>query len=293
MKHLSLFSGIGGFDLAAEWMGWENIEQIEIDPFCIEVLKKNFPNVPKCTDIKDFNGSDYTGRVDIITGGFPCQPFSQAGKRKGKDDERHLWPEMLRVISTVKPTWVVAENVRGLLSIEQGVVFEQVCLDLENIGYEVQPVIIPAVAVNAPHRRDRVWFIAYSNENANRRRREQTREEKGLQRISGQALDTRLFGRTDQNVTNTKRTRHQGKINQKRSSARRDCWLEQWNRNWAEVATELCCLDDGLSVELGKFKRSKAGHRNEQIKAYGNAIVPQVAYQIFNSLPFLDKITYK
>ena len=107
-----------------------------------------------------FNGVE--GCIDILTGGFPCQPFSQAGKRRGTDDDRYLWPEMLRVIRLAKPRWVIAENVRGLLTMQNGMVFEQVCLDLENSGYEVQPFIIPAVAVNAPHRRDRIWFVAHA-----------------------------------------------------------------------------------------------------------------------------------
>ncbi len=165
MNHASLFSGIGGFDLAAEWMGWNNIFQVEIDEFCQKVLAKNFPNTKRYKDIKQFDGTPYSGIVDIITGGFPCQPFSVAGKRKGKEDDRFLWHEMLRIIRESKPTWVVAENVSGIITQGAGLVFEQVCSEMENEGYEVQPFIIPACAVNAPHRRDRTWFIAYSDSN--------------------------------------------------------------------------------------------------------------------------------
>lgn len=353
MHHLSLFSGIGGFDLAAEWMGWVNVAQVEKDPFCLKVLEKNFPNTKRYHDIKEFDGTDYAGRVDIITGGFPCQPFSQAGARRGTGDDRHLWPEMLRVISTIKPTWVIAENVRGLLSIEQGMVFEQVCLDLENIGYEVQPVIIPAVAVNAPHRRDRVWFIGYSHKNQLNRSKSRGVAEESRQtprigednNTAGQpsgadqllpsngqpdrheydATDTRHspergesqskwtsgeltrcdkkdasnsrcerqtfdeeqtagIEQRNQDAANSECTRHQRETHQERQSSRCDSRVEQWNRDWPEVAAELCGVDDGLPVELGEFKLSKAGHRNHQIKAYGNAIVPQVAFEIFRSL---------
>ena len=115
--------------------------------------------------VKEFDGKEYRGRIDIISGGFPCQPFSMAGKRKGTEDERYLWHEMLRAIQEIKPKFVIAENVFGITNIDGGMVFEQVCLDLEAEGYEVQPFIIPAAAKNAPHRRDRVWFVAYSSSN--------------------------------------------------------------------------------------------------------------------------------
>lgn len=226
MRHLDLFSGIGGFALAVEEI-WPESEHIfcDNDRYCQELLKLRFPNSKIYGDIKeiksiadaDWNGlqkprekqqtggnrqlfenkaerifkarfnsdsdsngfaggkkkidptkagkqalDEFEGRVDLFTGGFPCQPFSQAGKRRGTDDDRYLWPEMLRVIRLVKPRWVIAENVRGLLTMQNGMVFEQVCLDLENSGYEVQPFIIPAVAVNAPHRRDRIWFVAHA-----------------------------------------------------------------------------------------------------------------------------------
>ena len=170
MNHIDLFSGIGGFALAANWVGWDTIAFCEIDPFCQKVLKKHWPDVPIFDDIKTLTADEIKEKTGwdgseptIISGGFPCQPYSTAGKRKGNADDRVLWLEMFRVIREVKPAWVVAENVRGLLSIEGGMVFEQVCADLEGEGYEVQPFIIPACAVNAPHRRDRVWIIAHAN----------------------------------------------------------------------------------------------------------------------------------
>jgi DNA (cytosine-5)-methyltransferase 1 len=159
MRHGSLFSGIGGFDLAAEWMGWENVFHCEWMEFPRKVLDYYFPNADSHIDICKTDFKKYEGTIDIITGGFPCQPFSTAGKRKGTDDERYLWGEMLRAIQEIKPKFVIAENVFGITSIDNGLVFEQVCIDLENEGYEVQPFIIPAAAKNAPHRRYRVWFI--------------------------------------------------------------------------------------------------------------------------------------
>ena len=168
MKHGSLFSGIGGFDLAAEWMGWTNVFHCEWMEFPRKVLDYHFPNADSHIDICKTDFKKYANKIDILTGGFPCQPFSLAGKRKGTDDERYLWGEMLRAIQEIKPKFVIAENVFGITNIDGGLVFQQVCLDLEGEGYEVQPFIIPAAAKNAPHRRDRCWFIAYANGNDGR-----------------------------------------------------------------------------------------------------------------------------
>jgi DNA (cytosine-5)-methyltransferase 1 len=165
MRHGSLFSGIGGFDLASEWMGWENVFHCEWNPFGQKVLNYYWPNAITYHDIKKTDFTIHRGRIDIITGGFPCQPYSSAGKRLGKEDERHLWPEMLRAIREIQPTWVVGENVRGLTNWNGGLVFDEVQAELETQGYEVTPFLLPACAVNAPHRRDRIWFIAYSKIN--------------------------------------------------------------------------------------------------------------------------------
>lgn len=161
LRHGSLFSGIGGFDLAAQWMGWTNVFHCELDPFCKRVLQHYFPKAQSHEDIKKTDFSVYRGGIDILTGGFPCQPYSLAGKRLGKEDERHLWPDMLRAIREIRPVWVVAENVLGIISWNEGVVFEEVQSDLEAEGYYVQPYVLPAAGVDAPHRRDRVWFVAY------------------------------------------------------------------------------------------------------------------------------------
>lgn len=158
MNHASLFSGIGGFDLAAQWVGWANVFQVEIDGYCQQVLARHFPDTERYGDIKQFDGSKYRGAIDVLSGGFPCQPFSLIGKRRGTSDKRYLWPDMLRVIREVQPRYVVAENVLGIISLE----LEQVCSGLEREGYEVWPFIIPACSVGASHIRRRVWIVAYS-----------------------------------------------------------------------------------------------------------------------------------
>lgn len=190
MLHIDLFSGIGGFAYAIDQV-WNDVEHVFCDnePFAQQVINKHWPGSFIYDDIRkitadtinkrleggkqkqaerqprqsDRTGEDQESRPFILTGGFPCQPFSAAGLRKGTDDDRYLWPEMLRIIRLTKPQWIIAENVRGLLTLQGGVVFEQVCTDMEAEGYEVQPFIIPAVAVNAPHRRDRIWFVAYAS----------------------------------------------------------------------------------------------------------------------------------
>lgn len=161
-QHLDLFSGIGGFAIAANQAGWETVAFCENDPFCNHLLKFYWPNANFYTDIRKTDFRQYAGKIDIITGGFPCQPYSSAGKRMGKDDARHLWPEMLRAIREVKPRWVVGENVSGIVNWSKGLVFREVCADLEVEGYEVQVYNLPACAVDAPHIRERIWFVAYA-----------------------------------------------------------------------------------------------------------------------------------
>lgn len=179
MRHGSLFSGIGGFDLAAQWMGWKNVFHCEWNPFGQKVLHYYWPEAEQFTDITKSDFTKYANKIDILTGGFPCQPYSMAGKRLGKEDERHLWPEMLRAIREIQPTWIVGENVFGLINWNGGMVFDEVQADLEAQGYEVQPYVLPAAAVNAPHRRDRVWFVA-KNTNKDGWRSEQRKEQSNV-----------------------------------------------------------------------------------------------------------------
>ena len=190
MNHASLFSGIGGAEIAAEWMGWENLFHCEINPFGRKVLEYWYPNSVSYEDITKTDFTPWRGRINVLTAGFPCQPFSVAGLRKGADDDRYLWPQVVRVIRETRPSWFVGENVAGILTmvqpgeevevgsgstlfeesdrkrvlLRQEYVIETVRRDLEREGYEVQPFVIPACAVGAPHRRDRVWFVAHRSD---------------------------------------------------------------------------------------------------------------------------------
>lgn len=265
MRHGSLFSGIGGFDLAAEWCGWENVFHCEWNEFGQKVLKHYWPNSESFGDITKTDFTKFNGTVDVISGGFPCQPYSSAGKRLGKEDERHLWPEMLRVIREVRPSYVVGENVYGLLNWNGGLVFDEVHADLAAEGYETQAVVIPAAAVNAPHGRDRVWFVANSVNNRNKRRSSQ--------------IQTKSKGKGVQERDDLQQFRQSAFVRPKLATP----------NGWARFPTEspICGRDDGLPTELDRITFSK--WRNESIKAYGNAIVPQVAYEIFKTIDFINK----
>lgn len=280
MKHIDLFSGIGGFALALDNVyGKGTIEHTfcEIDQFCQEVLKRHWPNARIFGDIRSLtkdtfnNGLHITGieeqernigdtragdgeRVHILTGGFPCQPFSSAGKRRGKEDDRHLWPEMLRVIRETNPAWVVGENVRGLLTWNNGMVLNEVFTDLEGLNYEVGAFLIPAVAVNAPHRRDRVWIIAHSISD-------------GAWSAHGHEVRNSEPGRKEQNERERRDVRG--------NTTDSDIPSGDWDKDWIEVATAFCRVDDGVPRRLD---------RSPRLKALGNAIVPQVAEEIFRAI---------
>ena len=277
MTHGSLFSGIGGFDIAAEWAGWQNLFNCEWEEFPRKVLKHHFPNAKQYEDIREFNATDYAGRIDILSGGFPCQPYSLAGKRLGKEDERHLWPEMLRIIRECSPRWVVGENVRGLVNWSGGLVFEEVCADLEACGYSVQPFVLPACAVNAPHRRDRVWFVANRNDRNGKEKRLQAGREINFYGIGGNrnAPDT-----DNERLQRSKERRGFGGSRKKRDKQP----PRRIRTKWENFPTQppICGGDDGLPRELDGITFPK--WRTESIKAYGNAIVPQVALRIFEAI---------
>ncbi len=284
MRHGSLFSGIGGFDLAAEWMGWENVFHCEWMEFPRKVLDYHFPNADSHIDICKTDFTKYANTIDILTGGFPCQPFSLAGKRKGTDDERYLWGEMLRAIKEIKPKFVIAENVFGITNIDGGLVFEQVCVDLENEGYEVQPFIIPAAAKNAPHRRDRCWFIA-SNTNGNGLNQCNSNDEINTSQGGQYAFndieqiptDSKCIGRTEIRDDNGQfKTPQQSECRKQQFSGADSA--QSWWRDFPSQSP-ICGGDDGLPTQLDGITFSK--WRAESIKGYGNAIVPQIAYQLF------------
>jgi DNA (cytosine-5)-methyltransferase 1 len=338
MRHGSLFSGIGGFDLAAQWMGWTNVFHTEWNEFGQKILQHHFPQSISYHDIIKTDYTIHNGDIDIITGGFPCQPFSLAGKRKGTDDERYLWHEMLRAIQQIQPTYVVAENVRGLLTIDGGMVFEQVCADLEAERYEVQPILLPAAGVNAPHRRDRIFIVAYANKCDDRRtsradapksrkerlsERHQVRqsskpsevqqpaayskhnrhqairrkeeEENGISGINRSEMGGRQSDRTDirPNAANTciqrlQRCQDKGSIGRCRKESHQQssrCICTGWQNFPTESA--ICGGDDGIPDRLDNITFPK--WRNESIKAYGNAVVPQLILPIFQTIEKLHR----
>jgi DNA (cytosine-5)-methyltransferase 1 len=356
MTHGSLFSGIGGFDLAAQWMGWENKFHCEWNTFGQKVLHHYWPNAEQFTDIKKSNFTKYANRIDILTGGFPCQPYSSAGKRLGKEDDRHLWPEMLRAIREIQPRWVVGENVRGLTNWNGGVVFDEVQADLEAEGYEITPFLLPACAVNAPHRRDRIWFVAYSkcisgktkirissewesikqefinfgsksnatNPNSNGLNQCNSYNEVNTSegRVNalgdtnksngnGNVADTNSRGfegsvefgwdseyaigkdgitAQTRDVTNSTHIRREDAL--ENGELERGRFRQSYQRNaWDSFpsVSPICIGDDGISNRLDSITFPK--WRNESIKAGGNAIVPQVVYQIFKSIEQYERIS--
>lgn len=362
MTHASLFSGIGAAELAAEWMGWRNAFHCETQGFPRRVLEYWYPNSQRYEDIAKTDFAPWRGRIDVLTGGFPCQPFSCAGKRQGADDDRYLWPEMLRAIREIQPSWVVGENVAGILTMVQSgsefemgsestlfgedneiwerrqqYVVETVCQDLENEGYSVQPFVIPACAVGAPHRRDRVFFVARRVASDTRRDRFGKREDEQepVEEREG-TPDNRACGQNGASPHpdvhgHTPREEDEGtegigggddgqppqrgkqaeradglaglpqvtadsygKLQKRRDTER------QKRRHFKGFAIESqgCqCFwrdfpaqppvrrrDDGLSPGVDDLAISWARWRTESIKAYGNAIVPQVMYEIFRAI---------
>lgn len=299
LSHGSLFSGIGGFDLAAQWMGWNNIFQVEKDDWCRKVLAKNFPKTERFADIKDFTGYEYTNRIDVISGGFPCQPFSVAGKRKGKDDDRYLWAEMLRVIATIKPTYVVGENVTGII----GLALDTVLSDLEAQDYTTETFIIPACSKNAWHRRDRVWIVAYSNNCRNSRasrQNESSFEKKRLQEryemeqfgksssIWNASDPSGKFGNERKNGNDTKKREIQFKTGRSSgfSANSDDAGCKEQRKpiaNGTELFAPKCSSWWEVEPGVGRVVDGLPG-RVDRLKGLGNAIVPQVAYEIFSAI---------
>ena len=350
--HASLFSGIGGADLSASWLGWDNVFHCEIQEFQRKVLEYWFPNSISYEDITKTDFTEWRGRIDVLTGGFPCQPFSFAGKRKGAEDDRYLWTEMLRAIREIQPTWIVGENVAGLLSMvqpgkaikvgraddlfeenfihrtEQQFTIDAICEDLECAGYSVQPFVIPACAVGAPHRRDRVWIIARLNTDT------------ACQRCAGRGCQTYKRGKAskrarvfrsierpcgEQDVANSANARtesvQQGRkdriselgltidtkcerwakggneYGKSEISQEKECRAEQFSGTdspqgwWRNFPTQspVCSRNDGLPFRMADLAVSFPKWRSKSIEALGNAWVPQVAYEIFKAIEVTEQ----
>ena len=267
MTHLSLFSGIGGLDLAAEWAGFTTVGQCEFADYPTKVLEKHWPDVPRWRDIRTLTKESFyerTGQrtVDVISGGFPCQPFSVAGKQKGKNDDRYLWPEMLRVIRELRPHCVVGENVPGIIKIAAG----QVVKDLERAGYHVVVFNFEAAAVGAWHRRSRVFFVGIAD------------------------------------VADTARERGQGCIEFCAAKpAERSGQMQSDAESGTEAVYDAMCSGCAGDARWGKSQELADGrcwaaepdvgrvahgipNRVDRLKCLGNAVVPQQAYPIFKAL---------
>ena len=389
MNHASLFSGIGGAEVAASMMGWKNLFHCEIQEFPRKVLDYWFPNSESYEDITKTDFHQWQGKVDVLTGGFPCQPFSVAGRRKGTDDNRYLWPQMLRAIRQIHPTWVVGENVAGIKTMvescqvtqmgrtdhlfeenylyreESRFTLDKICADLEAEGYSVQPIVIPACAIGAPHRRDRVWIIAHRSDpraetvqqegqdgicsarpsthtqcdghspqghgnqrarakkSKKRKNRPQSRSRRhGSGKTSTYTLQHRRHevhqdhqsqfpdgarsnslggqwssshsygngGKTLQPSEGTERTGCKRDVQPKERSTSPE-WTDRLSRlqqsgRWRNFPTQspVCRGNDGIPFDVDSLTISFPKWRQESIKAYGNAWVPQVAYEIFRAI---------
>ena len=384
MRHASLFSGIGGPEVAAAMLGWENVFHCEINGFGRKVLEYWFPDSESYEDITKTDFTKFRGTIDVLTGGFPCQPFSYAGKRGGQSDERYLWPEMLRVINEVRPTWVIGENVAGIgtmvescqvtdmgseatlfeasggihrYTAEFAFTIERICSDLESKGYSVQPMLIPACAVGAPHRRDRVFFIAHNNfasdsihqgslrnasTNATKEGKERISERNEVQ-WSNEPADARSqmcdiasnsngggsesYSQSDRaegirsNTISEQGEFNNGFLEFSRNASDSDCnrlleslrARQDGNEGWSGqeffvevIADSIRRLhpserwrsfpavspihrgNDGIPFDVDSLTISFSKWRTETIKAYGNAIVPQVMYRIFEAIEALE-----
>ena len=389
MNHASLFSGIGGAEVAASMMGWQNLFHCEIQEFPRKVLQYWFPNSESYEDITKTDFHQWQGKVDVLTGGFPCQPFSLAGRRKGADDNRYLWPQMLRAIRQIHPTWVVGENVAGIKTMvescqvtkmgrtddlfeenyiyreESRFTLDKICADLEAEGYSVQPIVIPACAIGAPHRRDRVWIVAHRSDpraetvqqegqdgicsarpsphtqcdghSPQRHGNQRARAKKSKKRKNRPQSRSRRHGSGKTSTYTLQHRRHEvhqdhqsqfpdgarsnslggqwssshsygngGKTLQpsegtERTGCKRDVqpkerstspeWTDRLSRlqqsgRWRNFPTQspVCRGNDGIPFDVDSLTISFPKWRQESIKAYGNAWVPQVAYEIFRAI---------
>jgi len=286
LKMLDLFSGIGGFSLAADWTGGiETVAFCEIEPYCQKVLKKHWSDVPIYPDIKELKG-ERLGSVDIVCGGFPCQPFSVAGKRRAQDDDRHLWPEMFRIIQECKPAWVIGENVPGLIELA----LEDCFIDLEGAGYEVQPLIIPACGVNAPHRRDRVWILAHSRNNKrwNGERRSIGRNGNwSMEKTerSTEAIEITRPGEASRFVADTQYIRS---VQSKPTARHRPELSKDRSLTQSKYNEFGCAANWDIEPDVGRVAYG-IPNRTHRLRALGNSIVPQVVYPILQGIVDIER----
>jgi DNA (cytosine-5)-methyltransferase 1 len=282
LTHLDLFSGIGGFALAAKWNGYRTVAFCDNEPYAQAVLKKHWPDVPCHKDIREIRGDLYAG-VTLLTGGFPCQPFSVAGKQRGKTDDRYLWPEMLRVIREARPAWIIGENVAGIVNMA----LDQVHTDLEAEGYEVESLIIPACGVDAPHKRDRVWILAHSkcDGQSSSKERGGVKETTSIQSQGAfnslNSSGTSSLSISFQDVADTVseglqgHRRIEGCHSEGREKQNRHAWEGGNGRRDAH-----CWLPE---PDVGRVAHG-IPNRTHRLKGLGNAIVPQVAAEIIRNI---------
>lgn len=336
MTHASLFSGIGAAELAAVWMGWTNLFHCEVDGFCNKILDYWFNDSIAYGDIRKTDFRPWRGKVDVLSGGFPCQPFSFAGRRKGTEDDRYLFPEMLRAVSEIRPTWVVGENVAGLITMvhpgseakvaaegdmfgeshlyrkNQHYVLYDIIRSLECVEYEVQPFVIPACAVGAPHRRDRIWIVAHRTDTRSENQQKRTvvadtvgttphadcsgrgERHNSLQSDISDGMSGSESNGIEWNASHTdcdrqgngackplfwKECKGPADIG---PSCKGDYPQERW-RDFPTVSP-VCSRHDGLPFDVDRLTVPYPGWRAQSVKAYGNSMVPQVMFEIFSAI---------
>ena len=304
MKHLSLFTGIGGIDISAEWAGFETVCMVERDKYCQQVLAKNFEGVKIHDDVTTFDGLEYRGTIDLVSAGFPCQPHSLAGLRKASGDERDLWGEVVRILRETEPAWFLGENVPGLFTSERGQFFGRIINDLESLGYSVGWGCYGAKDVGAVHKRDRVFIVAYASGlrlNSSRQENQELKDNSAREWQNGQGksewseVDSGLVdhGASQTDVGNSNRKpRLQSSSTAISIRSERDsredvsgrCWQPVKGGDWREWGiraaipqSRICRDDDGIPYRVDK-------HRTQRLKALGNAVVPQQVFPILEEI---------
>ena len=290
MNHISLFTGIGGIDLASEWAGFDTILQVENEPYCLKVLEKHWPTVERCTDIRSLNGRKYRGSVDLVSGGFPCQPYSGAGKRKAFDDDRDLWPEMFRIIQEVRPTWVLGENVANFTNLG----LDRTISNLESEGYEVQTFNIPAVAVSAWHQRARIFVVGYAKHygpptsKESRSTAKTGNDDKEGKDQAGQPSGT--GGREDyESMADSQRIGQSGQGLHGRPCNPKENTVGE--ASGSEYRSKGNSADWNAEPNVGRVAHG-IPKRVDRLRALGNAVVPQQVYPILEAIATIHKDNY-